>query len=114
MRCWASPEDAGLSLDEVRGMISDGTRALVERALRATGEVVDPSASLGTSLELELDHLLLALGAETNFFDIPGVHDWAVHQPLLTSILIRAFRRIRFSCKIRLISRTAPSLENTR
>jgi NADH:ubiquinone reductase (H+-translocating) len=29
-------------------------------------------------LEIEFDHLLLALGAETNFFDIPGVRDWAV------------------------------------
>ena len=30
-----------LSADEVRGMIGDGTQALVGRALRATGEVVD-------------------------------------------------------------------------
>jgi phosphoglycolate phosphatase len=30
-----------LSADEVRRMIGDGTHALVERALRATGEVVD-------------------------------------------------------------------------
>lgn len=30
-----------LSADEVRGMIGDGTHALVGRALRATGEVVD-------------------------------------------------------------------------
>jgi NADH:ubiquinone reductase (H+-translocating) len=29
-------------------------------------------------LEFEFDHLLLALGAETNFFDIPGARDWAV------------------------------------
>jgi len=29
-------------------------------------------------LEFEFDHLLLALGAETNFFDTPGVRDWAV------------------------------------
>jgi NADH:ubiquinone reductase (H+-translocating) len=29
-------------------------------------------------LEFEFDHLLLALGAETNFFGIPGVRDWAV------------------------------------
>jgi len=26
----------------------------------------------------EFDHLLLALGAETNFFDTPGVRDWAM------------------------------------
>src|SRR5436190_15555507 len=29
-------------------------------------------------LELEYDHLLLALGSETNFFDNQGAHDWAV------------------------------------
>ena len=29
-------------------------------------------------LTFEFDHLLLALGAETNFFDTPGVRDWAV------------------------------------
>ncbi|MFY9986124.1 MAG: NAD(P)/FAD-dependent oxidoreductase [Chthoniobacterales bacterium] len=29
-------------------------------------------------LEFEFDHLLLALGSETNFFDLPGVSDWAV------------------------------------
>jgi NADH:ubiquinone reductase (H+-translocating) len=29
-------------------------------------------------LQFEFDHLLLALGAETNFFNIPGVRDWAV------------------------------------
>ena len=29
-------------------------------------------------LTFEFDHLLLALGSETNFFDIPGVRDWAV------------------------------------
>lgn len=29
-------------------------------------------------LEFEFDHLLLALGSETNFFDAPGVRDWAV------------------------------------
>ena len=27
--------------------------------------------------EFEFDHLLLALGSETNFFDMPGVRDWA-------------------------------------
>jgi NADH dehydrogenase len=29
-------------------------------------------------LEFEFDHLLLTLGSETNFFDVPGVSDWAV------------------------------------
>jgi NADH dehydrogenase len=30
------------------------------------------------TIELEFDHLLLTLGSETNFFDLPGVSDWAV------------------------------------
>jgi NADH dehydrogenase len=30
------------------------------------------------ALELEFDHLLLTLGSETNFFDLPGVREWAV------------------------------------
>src|ERR1700745_1869247 len=30
------------------------------------------------NLELEYDHLLLALGSETNFFDNQGARDWAV------------------------------------
>ena len=29
-------------------------------------------------LEFEFDHLLLTLGSETNFFDLPGVSEWAV------------------------------------
>jgi NADH:ubiquinone reductase (H+-translocating) len=28
--------------------------------------------------ELEFDHMLLTLGSETNFFDLPGVSEWAV------------------------------------
>jgi NADH dehydrogenase len=30
------------------------------------------------ALEFEFDHLLLTLGSETNFFNLPGVSDWAV------------------------------------
>ena len=29
-------------------------------------------------LEFEFDHLLLAIGSETNFFDMEGVRDWAI------------------------------------
>jgi NADH:quinone reductase (non-electrogenic) len=32
----------------------------------------------GRELNFEFDHLLLALGSETNFFDMDGVRDWAV------------------------------------
>ena len=45
---------------------------LTEKIVRCLGGLRD------MELEIEFDHLLLALGAETNFFDIPGVRDWAV------------------------------------
>jgi len=32
----------------------------------------------GRELDLEFDHLLLTLGSETNFFNLPGVSDWAM------------------------------------
>jgi NADH dehydrogenase len=35
-------------------------------------------------LEFEFDHLLLTLGSETNFFDLPGVSDWAVTMKTLS------------------------------
>jgi NADH dehydrogenase len=45
---------------------------LAKKKVRCLGGLRD------VELEFEFDHLLLALGAETNFFDIPGVRDWAV------------------------------------
>jgi NADH dehydrogenase len=45
---------------------------LTKRIVRCLGGLRD------MELEFEFDHLLLALGAETNFFDTPGVRDWAV------------------------------------
>jgi NADH:quinone reductase (non-electrogenic) len=48
-------------------------------AIDATNKKVRCAAGLrDLELEFEFDHLLLALGAETNFFDIAGVRDWAV------------------------------------
>ena len=35
-------------------------------------------------IEVEFDHLLLGLGSETNFFDLPGVGEWAVTMKTLT------------------------------
>src|SRR6187455_1373917 len=32
----------------------------------------------GTEIEFRYDHLLLALGSETNFFDNAGIRDWSV------------------------------------
>jgi NADH:ubiquinone reductase (H+-translocating) len=43
-----------------------------QRRLRCSGGVAQ------LDFELEFDHLLLALGSETNFFDLPGLSDWAV------------------------------------
>ncbi len=41
-------------------------------------------------LEFEFDHLLIALGSETNFFDLPGVSDWAVTlKSLIDAALLR-------------------------
>ena len=36
------------------------------------------------ALDFELDHLLIAPGSETNFFDLPGVSEWAVTMKTLT------------------------------
>lgn len=43
-----------------------------ERRLRCSGGVAQ------LDFDLEFDHLLLAPGSETNFFDLPGLSDWAV------------------------------------
>ena len=45
---------------------------LTKKIIHCVGGIRD------VELDFEFDHLLLALGAETNFFDIPGVRDWAV------------------------------------
>jgi len=45
---------------------------LSARRVRCVGGVAQ------LALELDFDHLLLTLGSETNFFDLPGVSDWAV------------------------------------
>ena len=43
-----------------------------ERRVRCSGGVAQ------LEFQLEFDHLLLALGSETNFLDLPGLSDWAV------------------------------------
>src|SRR5438874_10365608 len=45
---------------------------LSERRIRCVGGVAQ------LALEFEFDHVLLTLGSETNFFDLPGVNEWAV------------------------------------
>lgn len=48
------------------------------------------------AFELPFDHLLLALGSETNFFDIPGVRDWAVTMKNLTDAALLRNRMVAF------------------
>ena len=56
------------------------------KIVQADVQAIDPNArrllcSGGVAqidFEMEFDHLLLALGSETNFFDLPGLRDWAV------------------------------------
>ena len=45
---------------------------LSERRVRCSAGVAQ------LEFQLEFDHLLLALGSETNFLDLPGLSDWAV------------------------------------
>src|ERR1700757_110874 len=52
------------------------------KIVQADVKAIDPSerrvrCSAGVA-QLEFDHLLLALGSETNFLDLPGLSDWAV------------------------------------
>ena len=56
------------------------------KIVQADVKAIDPSerrvrCSAGVAqleFQLEFDHLLLALGSETNFLDLPGLSDWAV------------------------------------
>src|SRR5712672_4212457 len=42
------------------------------------------------ALDFEFDHLLIAPGSETNFFDLPGVSEWAVTmKTLVDAALLR-------------------------
>src|SRR5438876_10290518 len=50
---------------------------LSERRIRCVGGVAQ------LALEFEFDHLLLTLGSETNFFDLPGVSEWALTMKIM-------------------------------
>ena len=45
-------------------------------------------------LEFEFDHLLLATGSETNFFDLEGVRDWAVTMKTLSDAALLRNRMV--------------------
>ena len=49
-----------------------------------------------TELEFEFDHLLLALGSETNFFDNAGIRDWAVTMKNLSDATLLRNRMVAF------------------
>ncbi len=46
--------------------------------------------------EFEFDHLLLALGSETNFFDNAGIRDWAVTMKNLSDAALLRNRMVAF------------------
>jgi NADH:ubiquinone reductase (H+-translocating) len=48
----------------------------------------------GLDLEFEFDHLLLTIGSETNFFDLPGVRDWAVEMKSLSDAALLRNRMV--------------------
>src|SRR3954471_10822196 len=47
-------------------------------------------------LEFEFDHLLLALGSDTNFFDNTGIRDWAVTMKSLNDAALLRNRMVAF------------------
>jgi NADH dehydrogenase len=49
-----------------------------------------------SELEFEFDHLLLALGSETNFFDNAGIRDWAVTMKNLSDAALLRNRMVAF------------------
>ena len=50
----------------------------------------------GTELEFDFDHLLLAVGSETNFFDNAGIRDWAVTIKNLSDAALLRNRMVAF------------------
>ena len=50
----------------------------------------------GTELEFRYDHLLIALGSETNFFDNAGIRDWAVTMKNLSDAALLRNRMVAF------------------
>jgi NADH:ubiquinone reductase (H+-translocating) len=50
----------------------------------------------GGELEFEFDHLLLALGSETNFFDNAGIRDWSVTMKNLSDAALLRNRMVAF------------------
>lgn len=59
--------------------------------------VVRCAAGLGiTEMSFQFDHLLLALGSETNFFNMPDVSDWAVTIKNLSDAALLRNRAVAF------------------
>lgn len=49
-----------------------------------------------SELEVEFDHLLLALGSETNFFDNAGIRDWSITMKNLSDAALLRNRMVAF------------------
>jgi NADH dehydrogenase len=45
-------------------------------------------------LEFDFDHLLLTIGSETNFFDVPGVRDWSITMKSLSDAALLRNRMV--------------------
>ena len=65
----------------------------VDLSARKFGACMDSTA---TELEFEFDHLLLALGSETNFFDNAGIRDWAMTMKNLNDAALLRNRMVAF------------------
>jgi len=52
--------------------------AEVDRIDVSAQTVYGSAGARDSNIEFRFDHLLLTIGSETNFFDMPGVRDWAV------------------------------------
>ncbi|HEX4665936.1 MAG TPA: NAD(P)/FAD-dependent oxidoreductase [Chthoniobacterales bacterium] len=72
--------------------------------IQADVQSIDPGARKiqcvhgleGEELELDFDHLLLALGSETNFFENAGIRDWAVTMKNLSDAALLRNRMVAF------------------
>lgn len=61
---------------------------LTTRTLRCRNALAD------IEIEFRFDHLVLGLGSETNFFNIPGVRDWAVTMKTLADAALLRNRMV--------------------
>lgn len=69
-------------------------QAEVDRVDLTARKIYCRAGVLDLDLEFEFDHLLLTIGSETNFFDLPGVRDWAVEMKSLSDAALLRNRMV--------------------